>query len=118
VLSLEVTPQITPDDRVNMELTVTKDSADFGNLVSTGAGPGAPPINTQSVETNVLVNNGETVVLGGVYEQTKSTSISRVPFFADIPIIGALFRNRVEQDDKSELLIFVTPKIIKEGLDV
>lgn len=118
VLSLEVVPQITPDDRVNMNLKVNKDSPDFGNLISTGQGAGAPPINTQEVETTVLVDNGETIVLGGVYEQTKSLSVNRVPFFGDLPVIGFLFRNKVETDDKSELLIFVTPKIIKDNVNI
>ncbi len=109
VLKLEVTPQITPDDRVIMELDVSKDNADFANVVL-----GVPPINTQSVQTNVLVDNGETVVLGGVYEQTKSHQVNRVPFFADLPIVGALFRSKFNQNDKSELLIFITPKILKQ----
>jgi len=113
VLKLEVTPQITPDDRVIMELDVSKDNPDFANVVL-----GVPPINTQSVQTKVLVDNGETIVLGGVYEQTKSSQINRVPFFADLPIIGALFRSKFEQNDKSELLIFITPKILKEGLQL
>lgn len=113
VLKLEVTPQITPDDRVIMELKVDKDNPDFANVVL-----GVPPINTQSLETKVLVDNGETIVLGGVYEQTKSNQVNRVPFFADLPIIGALFRSTFEQNDKSELLIFVTPKILKEGLNL
>lgn len=109
VLSLEVTPQITPDDRVIMDLVVSKDNADFAR-----AQPGGPPpINTQSVETNVLVDNGETIVLGGVYEQTKANSVSRVPFFGDLPVIGWLFRTQFEQNNKSELLIFVTPKLLK-----
>jgi len=111
VLSLKVTPQITPDDRVIMDLEVKKDSPDFANAVQ-----GTPPINTQNLTTQVLVNNGETVVLGGVYEQTKSHQVNRVPFFGDLPVVGFLFRNRYVQNDKSELLIFVTPKIIKEGL--
>ncbi|MGD8547096.1 MAG: type IV pilus secretin PilQ family protein, partial [Thiohalophilus sp.] len=113
VLSLKVTPQITPDDRVIMDLEVSKDNPDFGNLVL-----GVPPINTQSVATQVLVNNGETVVLGGVYEQTKSNTVNRVPFFADLPIVGALFRSRSELDEKNELLIFVTPKIVKEDMQI
>jgi len=110
VLKLEVTPQITPDDRVIMDLKVNKDNPDFANVVL-----GTPPINTQSVETNVLVDNGETIVLGGVYEQTKSKQINRIPFFGDLPIIGFLFRDHFEQNDKSELLIFVTPKLVKES---
>jgi len=109
VLSLDVTPQITPDDRIIMDLNVSKDSPDFANLTAAG-----PPIKTQSVTTNVLVDNGETIVLGGVYEQTKSKSVQRVPFFGDIPLVGFLFRKNFEQNNKSELLIFVTPKLLKD----
>lgn len=111
VLKLEVTPQITPDDRVIMELAVNKDNPDFSQVVL-----GVPPISTQFVETTVLVNNGETIVLGGVYEQTKSEKENRIPFFADLPLVGVLFRDKFEQNDKSELLIFVTPKIIKDAM--
>ena len=110
VLSLKVTPQITPDDRIIMDLKVTKDAPDFANITA-----GVPPIKTQAVETNVLVDNGETVVLGGVYEQTKAHNIQRVPFFGDLPLIGTLFRSRFEQNNKSELLIFVTPKLVKDS---
>lgn len=119
VLKLEVTPSITPDDRVNMDLLVTKDSADYANQIFIGAvGFGAPPINKQEVETRVLVDNGETIVLGGVYEQTKSKNLTRVPFLGDLPLIGILFRNKTENDSKSELLIFVTPKIIKQAMTI
>ncbi|MBI3562392.1 MAG: type IV pilus secretin PilQ [Gammaproteobacteria bacterium] len=118
VLSLEVTPQITPDSRINMDLLVTKDAPDFSRLIFTGSGLGAPPINKQQVTTQVLVDNGETIVLGGVFEQTKSNAVNRVPFFADIPLLGAFFRNTHEQDDKTELLIFVTPKILKENIQL
>lgn len=111
VLSLKVTPQITPDDRIIMDLDVSRDEADFSRSIL-----GVPPINTQNVQTQVLVDNGETVVLGGVYELEKRVNINRVPFFGDLPLIGALFRNRSEQNVKSELLIFVTPKILKESL--
>ncbi len=111
VLELKVTPQITPDSRIIMTLDVRKDQPDFGNLVD-----GVPPINTQSVQTEVLVNNGETVVLGGIYEQTKSKTINRIPFFGDLPILGVLFRNTVEVDDKKELLIFITPKILQDSV--
>jgi len=111
VLSLKVTPQITPDDRIVMDLMVSKDAPDFGNLVL-----GVPPINTNNVETQVLVDNGETIVLGGVYEQTKTKSIDRVPFFGDLPLVGVLFRSKTETNDKQELLIFVTPKLLKEEI--
>lgn len=119
VLKLEVTPSITPDDRVNMDLLVTKDSADYANQIFIGAvGFGAPPINKQEVETRVLVDNGETIVLGGVYEQTKSNSVTRVPFLGDLPLVGFLFRNKFEDDSKSELLIFITPKIVKQDITI
>lgn len=110
VLSLKVTPQITPDDRIIMDLEVNKDSPDFANITA-----GVPPIKTQAVKTNVLVDNGETIVLGGVYEQTKAKNTQRVPFFGDLPLIGFLFRSNFEQNNKSELLIFVTPKLLKDS---
>lgn len=119
LLKLEVTPAITPDDRVNLDLLVTKDSADYANaLVIPGIGISAPPINKQEVATRLLVDNGETIVLGGVYEQTKSNSVTRVPFLGDLPLIGFLFRNKSESDDKAELLIFVTPKIVKQDITI
>jgi type IV pilus assembly protein PilQ len=113
VLSLTVTPQITPDDRVIMDLKVTKDSV--GALVSDGFGGSVPSIDTRSVETQVLVDNGQTVVLGGIYETEKADQVSKVPFLGDIPLIGALFRSTRVISNKSELLIFVTPKILSEG---
>lgn len=108
-LSLEVTPQITPDDKIIMDLEVRKDSP--GEETA-----GVPAINTQNVKTQVLVSNGETAVLGGIYEQTQSNAVDKVPFFGDIPIIGNAFKRRTKQDDKSELLIFITPKIMDESL--
>ena len=114
VLSLEVTPQITPDDRVSMKLTVTNDSV--GEQVPSGFGGFIPSIDTNEVETDVLVDNGQTIVLGGVYQQDKSNSISRVPFFGDLPFVGVLFRNTATENNKSELLVFITPKIINEQL--
>lgn len=109
VLSLKVTPQITPDDRVIMDLNVTKDSV--GQVFA-----GVPSINKREVNTQVLVENGETVVLGGIYEQTRSKEVSKVPLLGDLPYMGALFRTTSQVDDKVELLIFVTPKILKESL--
>ncbi len=114
VLSLQVTPQITPDDRIILDLTVHKDSV--GEIFTVANGSGVPSIDTRQVVTQVLVNNGETVVLGGVYEQQRRTDTTKVPFFGDLPIIGALFRRTGNIDDKEELLIFVTPKILKENL--
>ncbi|HEX5055385.1 MAG TPA: type IV pilus secretin PilQ [Gammaproteobacteria bacterium] len=109
VLSLMVTPQITPDDRIIMDLTVNNDTV--GELFS-----GIPSIDTREVNTQVLVNNGETIVLGGIFEQVTREDINKVPFFGDLPGIGRLFKRTTTEDDKSELLIFVTPKIIKEGI--
>lgn len=108
-LSLEVTPQITPDDKIIMDLEVRKDSP--GDVVA-----GVPAINTQNVKTQVLVSNGETAVLGGIFEQTERNSVDKIPFFGDLPIIGNAFKSRTKQDDKSELLIFITPKIMDESL--
>lgn len=110
VLKLEVTPQITPDDRIIMDLLVSKDAPSTINI----AGGSEIAIDKREVTTQVLVDNGETVVLGGVYEQTLEHNVSRVPFLSDLPLVGNLFRNRTKKDEKSELLIFVTPKILKE----
>jgi len=115
VLSLEVTPQITPDDRVIMDLDVHKDSQ--GELVAFGSGLFAPSIDTRQVQSQLLVDNGQTVVLGGIYETLTTKQVTRVPFFSDLPIIGALFRSSINVDDRSELLIFVTPKIL-QGTDL
>jgi type IV pilus assembly protein PilQ len=113
VLKLDVTPQITPDDRVRMDLVINKDSPDFSRSVL-----GVPPLDTRKIETTVLVDNGETVVLGGVFERTKTKDVEKVPFFGDIPYAGVLFRRTEDRDQNSELLIFVTPKILKETLRV
>ncbi|MCP3687701.1 MAG: type IV pilus secretin PilQ [Gammaproteobacteria bacterium] len=111
VLSLEVTPQITPDDRVIMDLDVHKDSQ--GETVSFGEGLSAPSIDTREVQSQLLVDNGQTVVLGGIYETVQATQVTRVPFFSDLPFIGNLFKTTSTEDDRSELLIFVTPKILQ-----
>jgi type IV pilus assembly protein PilQ len=111
VLSLEVTPQITPDDRVIMDLDVHKDNV--GETVSFGAGLSAPSIDTREVQSQLLVDNGQTVVLGGIYETEKANQVTRVPFFSDLPFIGNLFKSSIEVDDRTELLIFVTPKILQ-----
>lgn len=115
VLELEVTPQITPDDRINLDLKVTKNSPDYANEIFT---VGGPPITKNEVETRVMVDNGETIVLGGVYERTKSHSVTRVPLLGELPLIGWLFRANSEVDDKSELLIFVVPKIVKQDITI
>ena len=111
VLSLEVTPQITPDDRVNMEVSVTNDSV--GQVFQ-----GIPSIDTNEVTSNVLVNNGQTVVLGGIYTENSTVSATKVPFFGDLPLAGRLFRNDSVVNNKSELLVFITPKIIDEQLNL
>jgi type IV pilus assembly protein PilQ len=116
VLSLEVTPQITPDDRVLMDLEVHRDTQ--GSLVTFGtANISAPTIDTRQVQSQLLVDNGQTVVLGGIYETTQSNSVTKVPLLGDIPILGRLFRTTRNVDNRSELLIFVTPKIL-QGVDL
>ncbi|MFC1331026.1 MAG: type IV pilus secretin PilQ [gamma proteobacterium symbiont of Ctena orbiculata] len=113
LLKLDVTPHITPDDRVRMDLVINKDNPDFSRAVL-----GVPPIDTREIETTVLVDNGETVVLGGVFERNKTNNTEKVPFFGDIPYAGVLFRRNERIDNNNELLIFVTPKILKETLTV
>jgi type IV pilus assembly protein PilQ len=107
VLQLAVTPQITPDNKVIMELDVSKDNPDFSREVR-----GVPPIDTRSVQTTVRVNDGETVVLGGIFEQETVESQDKTPVLGDIPAIGRLFRRDVNQATKRELLLFVTPNIL------
>lgn len=110
LLSLDVTPSITPDGKIQMKLDISKDS------VAGEAPNGELILNKNNINTNVLVNNGETVILGGVFEQTTSNSQTKVPFFGDIPVLGHLFRKDVKSDDKQELLIFVTPRIVNDTL--
>lgn len=109
VLSLEVTPQITPDDKIIMDLVVNQDSR--GEETA-----GVPSINTNEVATQVLVGNGETVVLGGIFQSQVSTQITKTPFLGDIPYLGRLFKRTDYIDERSELLIFITPKIVKNDL--
>ncbi|MDE2090690.1 MAG: type IV pilus secretin PilQ [Gammaproteobacteria bacterium] len=113
VLSLDVTPQITPDKRIFMNLDVHDDTV--GQFVPTANGGSVPSINTRNVKTQVLVNDGDTVVLGGIYETTQNTTINKVPLLGDIPLIGWLFRNTQRTNNKDELLIFVTPKIMTQN---
>jgi len=110
-LSLKVKPQITPDDNVIMDLKVNKDSQG----VNTTAGPA---IDTKQISTQVLVENGGTVVIGGISTQDKRETVTKVPLLGDVPVVGFLFKNRASQDNKTELLIFVTPKIVKEGFGI
>jgi len=111
VLSLAVTPQITPDNRVMLDLKVNQDSQ--GDIVS-----GIPTINTRNVTTKVLVDDGETVVLGGVYESRNRTATNKTPFFGDLPALGFLFKERRQENARQELLIFVTPKILNDNLKI
>jgi type IV pilus assembly protein PilQ len=111
VLRLEVTPQITPDDHIILDLKINQDQADFTQAVL-----GVPSINTREMHTKVLVANGETIVLGGIYQQTKSLAKQRVPYLGKLPVIGWMFRNQSTVDQRNELMIFVTPKIIQEGV--
>ncbi len=106
-LSLEVTPQITPDNRVILEVKVTKDAADFQRAMN-----GVPPISKNEVNAKVLVADGETVVIGGVFSNTQTQAVDKVPFLGDLPYLGRLFRRDIVSDAKSELLIFLTPRIL------
>ena len=117
VLELVVTPQITPDNNIIMDLRVSKDNV--GEIISTGGlGGTVPSIDTRSVETQVLVANGQTVVLGGIYETERRETITKVPWLGDIPFAGNLFKSKQRTDNKAELLIFVTPRILEEGTTV
>lgn len=110
-LKLDVTPHITPDSKIIMDLLINKDEPDFTYTVQ-----GNPLINKRQVKTSVLVDNGETVVLGGVFEREKTFSKEQVPWLGDVPVLGRLFKQEARQDNNSELLIFVTPKILKSDL--
>jgi type IV pilus assembly protein PilQ len=111
VLGLKVTPHITPDNRIILDLIITQDTR--GDTVATPTGP-ATAIDTQEIATQVLVNNGETIVLGGIYQQQIVNTVSKVPVLGDIPYFGWLFRNSREFNEKKELLIFVTPRVVTE----
>jgi type IV pilus assembly protein PilQ len=109
-LSLEVTPQITPDNRIIIEVKVTKDEPDFARSLN-----GVPPINKNEVNAKVLVNDGETIVIGGVFSNTQTKSVDKVPFLGDLPYLGRLFRRDVVADSKNELLVFLTPRIMNNS---
>ena len=106
-LSLEVTPQITPDDHVIMVVKVTKDEPDYLNKLND-----VPPIKKNEVNAKVLVKDGETIVIGGVFSNTQSKVVDKVPFLGDVPYLGRLFRRDVLAEKKSELLVFLTPRIM------
>jgi type IV pilus assembly protein PilQ len=112
-LKLKVTPLITPDNRVILDLDISDDAV--GQQVTSATGGSVPSINTHEIITQVLVNDGQTVVLGGILETVKSKAANKVPFLADIPILGYLFRSTTDINNKTELLIFITPKILREG---
>ncbi|HEY5807575.1 MAG TPA: hypothetical protein VIT67_06390, partial [Povalibacter sp.] len=113
VLSLKVTPQITPDNRVILDLVVAKDSV--GQVVPSATGGFVPSIDTREITTQVLVNDGQTVVLGGILETERRDAENKVPWLGDIPGLGHLFKSTTKTDNKDELLIFVTPRILREG---
>ena len=116
VLSLTVTPQITPDNNIIMDLVVSKDNV--GELTSSATGGLVPSIDTRRVETQVLVRDGQTVVLGGIYETERRETVKKVPFLGDIPGVGNLFKSKSTVSNKAELLIFVTPRILTEGSSI
>lgn len=112
VLSLEVTPQLNPGNRISLDLVITQDT--IGDTLSTGD----ISLNTNELQTSVVINDGETVVLGGVFQEETRDDVDKVPFFGDLPFIGAAFRNTSQTHTKDELLIFITPKLIRESLTV
>ncbi len=116
VLSLKVKPLITPDNRIILDLTVSDDSV--GTVVVASGGVNVPAINTRTISTQVVLGDGQTVVLGGILETTQSLQSTKVPWLGDIPGVGNLFKQTTRTDDKDELLIFVTPKILREGVSV
>jgi len=114
VLKLEVTPNITPDDQILLDLVVNQDSV--GEFVPSGTGGLIPTIDTTELTTQVLVGNGETVVLGGVFKTEEITQVQKVPFLGDIPYVGTLFKTTSNKSSKNETLIFITPRILSEAL--
>jgi type IV pilus assembly protein PilQ len=116
VLSLKVTPQVTPDNRIILDLNVKKDSV--GQIIVGGAGQQVPSIDTREITTQVLVNDGQTVVLGGILETERRETEKKVPYLGDVPVLGRLFKTTTKANNKDELLIFVTPKILREGVTV
>jgi type IV pilus assembly protein PilQ len=116
VLSLDVTPQITPDNRIILDLDIRDDAV--GTIVVASGGVNVPSITTREIATQVLVNDGQTVVLGGILSTTNREDDTKVPYLGDIPILGHLFKTTDHTDDKDELMIFITPKIVREGVNV
>ena len=116
VLELRVTPQVTPDNRIILDLNIKKDSV--GQIIVGGAGQQVPSIDTRQITTQVLVNDGQTVVLGGILETERRETEKKVPYLGDVPVLGRLFKTTGKTNNKDELLIFVTPKILREGVTV
>jgi len=116
VLALKVTPQVTPDNRIILDLNVKKDSV--GQVIVGGAGAQVPSIDTREITTQVLVNDGQTVVLGGILETERRETEKKVPYLGDVPVLGRIFKTTGRTNNKDELLIFVTPKILREGVSV
>jgi type IV pilus assembly protein PilQ len=116
VLALKVTPQVTPDNRIILDLNVKKDSV--GQVIVGGAGQQVPSIDTREITTSVIVNDGQTVVLGGILETERRETEKKVPYLGDVPVLGRLFKTTTKTNNKDELLIFVTPKILREGVSV
>jgi type IV pilus assembly protein PilQ len=114
VLRLDVTPQITPDNRVIMNVEIRKDSV--GALVPTGLGGVVPAIDTRNVTTQIAVNNGDTAVIGGIFEDTIRSDVTKVPFLGDLPGLGYLFKQQTRSSEKTELLIFLTPRVVRESI--
>jgi type IV pilus assembly protein PilQ len=114
VLRLEVTPQITPDNRVIMTVEIRKDSV--GAFIPQAGGGSVPSIDTKNVITQIAVNNGDTAVIGGIYEETINSTIDKIPFLGDVPVFGYLFKNTLRTTEKNELLIFLTPRIVRDSI--
>jgi type IV pilus assembly protein PilQ len=115
VLRLDVTPQITPDNRIIMNVEIRKDSV--GREVNLGGGFVVPSIDTRNVTTQIAVNNGDTAVIGGIYEESITNSVTKVPFLGDIPFLGYLFKTTGRTSQKQELLIFLTPRVVKDSIN-
>ena len=116
VLELRVTPLITPDNRVQLALAIKQDTV--GEIFQTGRGGSVPSIDTRELGTSVLVENGQTLVLGGIFQEERNFNTTKVPVLGDVPVLGTLFRRRATQDEKRELLIFITPNILDDQIRV
>ena len=116
MLQLQVTPQITPDNRIILDLDVRDD--EVGQVIVESGGVNVPAIDTREVTTQVLVNDGQTVVLGGILTTNERNAQTKVPWLGDIPVLGHLFKSTDRTNNKDELLIFVTPKIVRQGVNV